>query len=164
VKSFSKSVLVLYLLFLLWLILFKTSLNFSAVLMDYQSRSLNLIPFAGISRGTVREMIDNVIVFIPLGLLLSINFKQRANLWQKLAFVALFSLAAEIAQFVLAIGTTDITDVITNTLGGFVGLAAYSLISKYADSEKLDRLIAIVGIGLLVAFMLLRFLVLRVRY
>ena len=34
-----------------------------------------------------------------------------------------FSLAVEIIQFALAIGVTDITDIITNTLGGFIGLA-----------------------------------------
>jgi glycopeptide antibiotics resistance protein len=70
---------------LLWLVLFKLSLDVPSVL-DYQMRSLNLIPFAGFSRGNSRQMIDNLVVFIPLGLLLSVNIK-RANLWRKLAFV-----------------------------------------------------------------------------
>jgi glycopeptide antibiotics resistance protein len=162
-KILSKTVFSLYLLTLLWLVLFKFSFDLASVLLDYQSRSLNLIPFAGFSQGSLREMIDNLIVFIPLGLLLNVNFKQVA-FWPKLAFVFVFSLAAEVIQFVFAIGTTDITDVIMNTLGGLVGLAFYSLGKKYIDIEKLDRFIVIVGVILLVAFILLRTFVFRVRY
>jgi glycopeptide antibiotics resistance protein len=162
VKSLSKILLALYLLILLWLVLFKLSLDVPSVL-NYQMRSLNLIPFAGFSRGNSREMIDNFVVFIPLGLLLSINLKQ-VNFWRKFTFVFLLSVMVEVTQFVLAIGTTDITDVITNTLGGFFGLLLYGLGSKYVDNKKLDRCIVVVGAVLLVLLILLRFLVLKVRY
>jgi glycopeptide antibiotics resistance protein len=108
-------------------------------------------------------MIDNSIVFVPLGLLLSTGFRQ-ATFWRKLSFVFFFSLTAEVAQYVLAIGTTDITDVIMNTLGGLFGLALYDLSKKYIDSEKLDRCIVVVITVLLTIFLSLRFLVLRVRY
>lgn len=158
-----KIALAAYVFFLLWLILFKTSANPLAVLADYQSRSLNVVPFVGYSAGTARETIDNVIVFIPLGLLLSIACKHY-SFWRKLAYIFIFSVMAETAQYVFAIGTTDITDVITNTLGGTVGLAAYGFVSKYSNAKKLDRFIVAV-LGLLVlAFVLLRFLVFRVRY
>ncbi|EFH84437.1 VanZ family protein [Ktedonobacter racemifer] len=161
-KSLSKTLLALYLLILLWLVLFKFSFNLSSVL-DYQTRSLNLIPFAGASRDNLREMIYNFVVFIPFGLLLSVNLK-RANFWRKLAFVFIFSLAAEMIQFVFAIGATDITDVITNTFGGFLGLILYDLSNKYVDNEKLDRFIVVAGTILLILFILLRFLFFKVRY
>ncbi|HEX9503339.1 MAG TPA: VanZ family protein [Patescibacteria group bacterium] len=79
-KLLSKTLLALYLLILLWLVLFKFSLDLSSVL-DYQTRSLNLIPFADFSRNSLREMIFNFAVFIPFGLLLSVNLK-RANFWR----------------------------------------------------------------------------------
>ncbi|WP_201391036.1 VanZ family protein [Ktedonobacter sp. SOSP1-85] len=158
-KSLSKTLLALYLLILLWLVLFKFSFNLSSVL-DYQTRSLNLIPFADSSLG---EMIDNFVVFIPFGLLLSVNLK-RANIWRRLAFICIFSLAAEIIQFVFAIGATDITDVITNTAGGFLGLILYDLSNKYVDNEKRDRFIVVAGTILLILFILLRFLFFKVRY
>lgn len=161
-KVASKTLLASYLLILLWLVLLKTSLDIASVL-DYQMRNLNLIPFVGASQGNTREMVDNLIVFIPLGLLLGVNFK-RANFWRKLAFIFFFSLAAEVIQFALAIGTTDITDVIMNTSGGLLGLLIYDLTSKYVDSEKLNRCIVVVITVLLVALLLLRLLVLRVRY
>jgi glycopeptide antibiotics resistance protein len=151
------------LLTLLWLLLFKLSFDISGVLVHFQARSLNLIPFAGAAGGGVREMIDNFVIFIPFALLLSINLK-RVSLWWKLAFVFCLSLVVEILQYVLAIGITDITDVITNTLGGLAGLLLYDLSNKYIDSEKQDRFIVIVGMTLLVALVLFRVLVLRVRY
>ena len=152
-KSLSKILLALYLLILLWLVLFKFSLNLSSVL-DYQTRSLNLIPFADASRDNLRGWIYNVVVFIPFSLLLSVNLK-RANFWRKLACVFIFSLAIEITQFVLMIGVSDITGIITNTFGGFLGLALYDLSNKYVDKKKLDRFIVVAGTILLILFVLL---------
>jgi len=162
VKSLFKAVFSLYLLVLLWLVLFKTSLDFSAVL-DHQVRSLNLIPFMGISQSNLREMLDNLIVFIPFGLLLSVNFK-RITVWQKLTYVFIFSVAVEMIQFILSIGVADITDVIMNTLGGFFGLMIYSLGNTFIKNEKLDWIIVVVNTILLVLFLLLRFLVFKVKY
>lgn len=108
-------------------------------------------------------MIDNFVVFIPFGLLLGINFKQT-DIWRKLVLIFGFSLVAEIIQFVLAIGATDITDVIANTLGGLAGLMLYDATSKYVDQKKLDLFVVLIGMALLVILILFRVLVLRVRY
>lgn len=149
-KSLYKALLGVYLVVLIWLVLFKFSTNFSWVL-AYQTRSLNLIPFANFS-SNLRGMFYNVIIFIPFGLLLSVNLK-RATFWQKLALVFLFSLDVELIQFIFAIGITDITDVITNTFGGFLGLLLYDASKKYVDDDKLDRAIAVAG-AILLAFVL----------
>ena len=118
----SRVLLVLYLLTLLWLILFKLSYEISSILAEYQTRSLNLIPFVTFGQTGLSETVSNFITFIPFGLLLGLNFK-RAALWRLLSVVFVFSVIVEALQFVLAIGTTDATDVVTNTLGGLVGLA-----------------------------------------
>jgi glycopeptide antibiotics resistance protein len=162
-KQLHKTALAVYIVFLLWLVLFKTSTDFISVLTGYQSRSLNLTPFAGYSPGNVREMIDNFIVFVPLGLLLGIVFN-HVSFWRKLAWIFTFSFVAEVAQYVFAIGTTDITDLITNTFGGLFGLAAYSLASKHINSKWLDQAIVIIIGFLLIAFLILRFMVFKVRY
>jgi glycopeptide antibiotics resistance protein len=153
VKSLARALLALYLLILAWLVLFKFSLDLSPIL-DYQTRSLNLIPFADVSRHNLRETIYNLVVFIPFGLLLSVNLKQ-AGFWRRLACVFIVSLAAEITQFVFAIGITDITDVITNTAGGFLGLILYDLLNRFVDTKKLDRSIVIAGTILLALFVIL---------
>jgi len=161
VKTVSKTLLAVYLLILLWLVLFKFSLDFAAIL-DHQARSLNLIPFATYSSGNLSEMLYNLVVFIPFGLLLGVNLKQT-NFWEKLSYIYFFSFAAELTQFIVAIGTTDTTDIIMNTAGGFLGLVLYGL-SKYVDSEKLDRFIVVAGTILLTVLVLFRLLFLRVRY
>jgi glycopeptide antibiotics resistance protein len=161
VKSLSKVLLALYSLVLLWLVLFKLSLDIRAVLRIHM-RSLNLIPFAGFPHGS-SGMIENIIIFIPLGILLSVNFK-RTNLWQKLVYVLLLSLAVEVTQYALAIGITDVTDVITNTLGGFLGLMLYRFSNTHADEEKLDQFIVVSISVLLTLLLLLRFFVFKVRY
>ncbi len=146
--------LALYLVILIWLILFKLNFNISKVF-QYPHRSLNLIPFAApsIINGKINysEMIFNIIFFIPFGLLLDVNFKKIPFLL-KLGFIFFFSLSAEIIQFIFAIGATDITDVITNTLGGFFGLKLYSVSNKLLPNEKLDGIIFSIGTILLLVF------------
>jgi glycopeptide antibiotics resistance protein len=163
-KILSRGLLVLYLVILIWLVLFKLQFNISSVL-NYHHRSLNLIPFAApsIVNGSFREMIDNIIIFIPFGLLLNVNFK-KVGFLPKFAFILVFSLTAELIQFIFAIGATDITDVITNTVGGFLGLKLYSLSNKYINNKKLDRVIISVGTLLLVLLLYYRIHILRLKY
>jgi glycopeptide antibiotics resistance protein len=151
-KSLTKAFFVVYLLVLLWLVLFKFSSDPFSVLSNYQTRSLNLIPFADISPAHLDETLYNVIAFMPF------------DFWRKLAYIGAFSIAIEITQFIFAIGRTDINDVITNTLGGLVGLLLYRLGDKYVDNEKLDKTIIVTGAALLVILLLLRTLVFRVSY
>ena len=143
----AKVLLVLYSAILIWLVLFKFSIHIQSVL-HYDKRSVNLIPFSS-SSGSSGEMVDNVLVFIPFGLLLGINFK-RADLWRKLIVVLAVSVSFEVIQYIFAIGSSDITDVITNTLGGLIGLSAYALGERYFDEDRLDRYIVVVGSALLV--------------
>lgn len=161
-KTLSKTAFVLYLIVLLWLVLFKFSFDFAGVL-DMQLRSINLIPFAGYSQANAREMFYNFAVFIPFGLLLCVNLK-RDVFWQKLMYVFFFSLGVETVQFMLGIGVSDITDIITNTSGGLAGIALYALGKKYVNHESLDKFIVVGGLILLIAFLFLRVLFLHVRY
>jgi glycopeptide antibiotics resistance protein len=159
-RPLSRTLFAAYLLILLWLVLFKFSYEPFAVVRDFQTRSLNLIPFA-YSRNS--EMIANVIAFIPFGVMLGVNFKQVA-LRYRLAVIFAFSVAVEIIQYCLAFGATDITDVIMNTLGGCTGLAIYGAIAKQTDDRFLDRSILIGGTLILLAILYLRVFVFIVRY
>jgi glycopeptide antibiotics resistance protein len=163
VKTLSRVLFVLYLLTLLWLILFKLSYDIPSILANYQTRSLNLIPFVTLGQTGLSETVSNFVTFIPFGLLLSLNFTKVA-LWRLLVAVFAFSVAVETLQFILAIGTTDATDVVTNTLGGLAGLVLYRLAGLVVTAEVLARVITVVGMVLFVAFILLRLLVFKVRY
>ena len=128
-RSLSRVLLALYLLTLLWLTLFKLSYDIPSILANYQTRSLNLIPFVTYGQTGISETVSNFVTFIPFGLLLSLNFK-KAALRRLLIVVFGFSVAVEALQFILAIGTTDVTDVVTNTFGGLVGIVLYRLANK----------------------------------
>lgn len=159
-KVLSRTIFAAYLFVLLWLVLFKFSYDPFAVIRDFQTRSLNLIPFA-YSRNS--EMIANVVAFIPFGVMLSVNFKEVVFRY-RLAVVFAFSVVVELIQFALAIGATDITDIIMNTLGGSLGLAAYAAVSRHANDRYLDRCILVVGTLILLAILYLRIFVFIVRY
>jgi glycopeptide antibiotics resistance protein len=145
-QSLARILFVVYLIILAWLILFKFSVHFASVL-HYDKRSLNFEPFSSAS-GSPGEVVDNVLVFIPFGLFLSVNFK-GLNFWSKLLVVLGVSIAAETIQYIFAIGATDITDVITNTMGGLIGITGYDLSRKYIDQERLDKFIVVWGSVLL---------------
>lgn len=163
VKGLARVLLALYVSALLWLTLFKLSYDIPTILAEYQTRSMNPIPFVRLGGAGLSETISNFVTFIPFGLLLSVNFKKTARR-RLLTVVLVFSVAVESLQFILAIGTTDATDVVTNTLGGLTGLALYRLVNKGIRAEILDWVIAAVGTILFVTLVLLRLLVLRVRY
>lgn len=159
-RALSRTLFAAYLFILLWLVLFKFSYEPFAVIQNLQTRSLNLIPFA---RTRNSEMISNLVAFIPFGVMLGVNFKSVVFRY-KLAVIFAFSLAAEIIQFAFAIGVADITDVIMNTLGGFLGLAVYSVIRKYTNDRYLDGFILIAGTLILLTILYLRIFVFIVRY
>ncbi len=153
----------LYVLTLAWLTLFKFSYDIPTILAEHRTRSINFIPFSGLEHTGLSETVSNFVIFVPFGLLLALNFKKIATR-RLLAIVLVSSIAIETLQLILAIGTTDATDVITNTSGGFAGLVLYRLLNKGMRAQTLDAVIAALGTVLFVTFLLLRLLVLRVRY
>ena len=119
-RKITIALLVIYLLILSWIILFKLQFSFSTL--DH-IRQINLIPFSDsvIANGRIDfdEIINNVIVFIPVGVYFSLLFRNKSFL-KVIGSVLSISLAYETIQFIFAIGASDITDLICNTLGGLI--------------------------------------------
>ena len=146
----------IYMIALFWIILFKLNIH-----MNFQ-RSLNLIPFNQplILNGRVDlgEVILNVLIFIPLGLYAGVLFK-RWNIGKIILLFFSISLIIEVLQFIFAIGASDITDVITNTLGGIIGLTMYIGIEKaFKSSVKAQKFINILAVAGTTVILLLLFL------
>jgi glycopeptide antibiotics resistance protein len=59
---------------------------------------------------------------------------------------------------------SDITDVITNTLGGLFGLGLYAVGKNNMNPEKMNRIIVILVALFAVIFVFLRLFVFRVKY
>lgn len=156
-RKITIALLVIYLLILSWIILFKLQFSFSTL--DH-IRQINLIPFSDsvIANGRIDfdEIINNVIVFIPVGVYFSLLFRNKSFL-KVIGSVLSISLAYETIQFIFAIGASDITDLICNTLGGLIGIPlvyVLSLVLKDKTNKILNR-IALVCTILVVAFLFL---------
>lgn len=153
-RKLTKVLLMVYLLALTWIILFKLQMDFSN-LRDMNYRSVNLIPFAGSGivndRVDVSEILLNVAAFVPFGIYVSM-LKPDGGFWKKVLPIFCVSLFYEVMQYVLAIGGSDITDLIGNTLGGvFAGL--YRLFGK--KIIKILNILALIGTVAAVAFLAL---------
>ncbi|MDD7794111.1 VanZ family protein [Clostridium sp. 'White wine YQ'] len=138
---------IVYFLVLIWIILFKMQVSFNNL---PHFRGVNLIPFAGsVIRNNhldYNEIILNMIVFIPFGLYLSM-IKPNWFFCKKIISIAGVSLLFELLQFIFAIGATDITDLISNTLGGAVGIGFYFVFSKILKhkTNKVLSILALIG-------------------
>ncbi len=129
-KKVTLGLLAFYLLALAWIILLK--FQFSFVALD-RIRNINLIPFCEsvIANGRIdfHEIILNVVAFVPFGVFAYALWQEKSFLSQILP-VFLTSLGFEVIQFIFAIGATDITDLITNTSGGVIGIGIAFVLSK----------------------------------
>lgn len=136
-KTLTGILAAVYLILLTWIILFKLQFSFSDL---PHIRSINLIPFHAsvIVNGTIDfdEIINNFLVFLPVGLY-TCMLKPHWNLLRKIAPAFFLSLFYEALQYIFAIGATDITDLISNTLGGCAGVLLFVLLEKLLKKNTL---------------------------
>ena len=117
---------------------FKTGLRYSAILLlvEYvfllfcstvifratgETRQYDFLPFWSYSRPDLLvENIMNVVVFIPVGLLLGIAFKQT-TWWKALLLGCGISITIESLQFIFMRGFSELDDVMHNTMGCIIG-------------------------------------------
>lgn len=126
--TWTRVLLVIYLIVLVWIILFKMGVSFSYM----EERRINLIPFAN-GYYSLTETIMNVVIFIPLGLYVGILFRKNTFAWAILFFF-LASLTIESLQVIIKTGTFDITDLLTNTSGGIIGYLLIWLFTKITSN------------------------------
>jgi len=150
---------VIYLMALIWILLFKLGVHFTYM---GNARSINLIPFSEslVLNGKIdfAEIIMNVVIFVPLGIYAGILFRRWIT-GKKLFFFFLISLIIEGVQLILGIGAFDITDIITNTFGGIIGLTIYKGIeTAFRNSDqarKFINILASIGTVLMILFLFL---------
>ena len=152
-RNLTRILFAVYFLILVWILLFKMSFSLDEL---YKNRSINLIPFMGSvivnGRIYINEIIDNILVFIPLGIYICM-LKEDWSILRKISVGFFISLGIEVLQFILAIGATDITDLIGNTLGGIIGIGVFYLFSKLFKNKtnKIINTLALIATILLVS-------------
>lgn len=129
-RNLSYLVFAVYLVLLAWLVLFKFETNLSRM---EHIRGINLIPFYYDTEVSLmlhaKEVSYNVLIFVPLGVYVCM-FRPKWSMVKKLLPGFALSLLFEALQYIFAIGATDITDLITNTLGGALGIALFLLLQR----------------------------------
>lgn len=148
-QSFLFLLFAAYLAALCKILLFRSSAS-SAFVTAGSLRSVNLIPFRTIVEYTgiaaqkgipgflqfFANIFGNIIIFVPLGYFLPVFFRRMDKARRILLASAAFSTVIEILQFVLHAGSSDVDDVLLNTLGG---LAGYLLLKRIAHRLPLRR-------------------------
>ena len=128
-KILSWIVFGIYFAWLAWAILFKFSYPGHPL---PHGRSVEWIPFAARDiefRQTAREMTENALIFVPLGVYIAALFPKGSALAHIGAGCAV-SVLFEALQFVFALGATDITDVLMNTAGCAFGVLLWAILHR----------------------------------
>lgn len=167
------TVFVFYIIIFLSIIIFKNVSPLELISGDrYIFRSINLIPFhtiksyllgtVEVSRSVVfKNVIGNIVLFIPLGIYLQL-FKKDKRILANLFGICVVSLSLEFIQYIFAIGASDIDDILLNCIGGLIGILLYKLlITLIRNDNKVRTFItissSIIGIPLF-GFMILLFI------
>lgn len=154
--------LISYWVVIFWVLILKLGVRFSYM----EKRSVNLIAFDGPL--DTAQLLLNTLIFIPLGLYLGILCRKWAYLKISLLILGC-CIIVEGSQYIFAIGAFDITDIITNALGGIIGLFMFVVLVRIFRNEfeahKVINAIGILGTLIVLAgLFLLRMNMLPIRY
>ena len=83
----------------------------------------------------ILNIFGNILMFVPTGILLPVLYKRLDNFLKVAGTGFLISLAIEICQLPFADRTSDVDDLILNTLGVVSGYVLF-IVVKYAKSLK----------------------------
>lgn len=138
---FSRTVMYCYIVMVLYVTLMPFTLPLE-IKNNLFIETANFIPFRDLRlgyHGAVREIYLNIIMMVPFGFLLPL-IKKRGLVRTVLA-TFLFSLLIESTQLLsvwfgsAATRIFDVTDLITNTLGGLIGFLLF-IILRFASTNK----------------------------
>jgi len=136
---------VIYGLLLIGLVLVKFPFRYD---LSPAGRELNLIPFTGLFSNFgafhLSEVLQNIAIFIPFGIYISI-LTRGLSFGKKILPIIATTVSFEVIQFISGTGRADITDVVDNVLGGVIGLVIYAAASRVCGS-KAQRALNIGGI------------------
>ena len=143
--------LTLTVLFLfLWFLIQRTLEPFVLVL-DRTPEPPNLVPLRGLvlmlqraiavdhafTRWIVAiNIIGNVLIFVPIGFLVSVLTPHRHKGWLALMIGLAISLSIEIVQLSFVIRVFDVDDLILNSCGAWLGFITYLILSKIKSLKE----------------------------
>ena len=97
--------------------------------LNHPYKPMNLVPFIDVSLGRgdfFRQVFLNIIMTLPFGFLFPLTWYKRAKFGMTVFFCFLMSLGIELLQPFFD-RSSDITDLITNVIGGALGYGIYTI-------------------------------------
>lgn len=101
--------------------------------LDIRATQINLVPFSHTIDRTAYLL--NVVLFFPLGILAPLIWNRLRRFGALLGASLGFSLLIELSQL-LNNRSTDVDDLILNTLGGLIGFGCYKIWARCTGSRK----------------------------
>ena len=95
--------------------------------------------FVGHDKAILRSVLQNIIMFIPIGFTLSVVFKNKHSFLIPLAISFGLSLTIETCQLILDSGYFELDDLVNNTLGALIGILLYLIVSRIYRSIQNHR-------------------------
>lgn len=144
-KKLIKILFYIYIAFLIFFVVLKFDGSFERIISLHNSiienekdglRNINLIPFRSISPYlrnitepyAFKNIIANILVFIPLGFFVS--NKNSKNVFKTLVICLSVILSIECIQLLFKIGFFDVDDIILNFIGALLGILINLLVQK----------------------------------
>ena len=144
-KKLIKILFYIYIAFLILFVVLKFDGSFERIISLHNSiienekdglRNINLIPFRSISPYlrnitelyAFKNIIANILVFIPLGFIVS--NKNSKNVFKTLVICISVILLIECIQLLFKIGFFDIDDIILNFIGSLIGMGINKILIK----------------------------------
>lgn len=84
-------------------------------------RTANATEYKPLIRIVQILLLGNLLIFVPIGFLVSILFRDLRSSWKILLVGAGISLTIEVLQLILAVRVFDIDDILLNALGTWIG-------------------------------------------
>lgn len=120
----------IYLSFVLYFTLMPVITSIPFVL-NHPYTPMNLVPFIDVSMGRgdfLKQIVLNIIMTMPFGFLFPLTQNRTAAFGRTVFFCFLMSLGIEILQpLISGSRSSDVTDLITNVIGGILGYGFYVL-------------------------------------
>ena len=96
------------------------------------------------------EVVVNLALFVPFGVYLGLLAPSWAW-WKAAGTIAEASLVLEATQYILGIGSSDVTDVVVNTAGGLAGLGLLALARRKLQARTAAVMTRVCAIGTVLA-------------
>ena len=148
---------------LIWALVLKMGSEIMLVRNYYNIRALtlkerilwDLIPFQyrGEEEWQLRQVVATVLncfVLAPFGVMFCYIFKKE-NVWRNAALCLAFAVCIEALQLLTLVGNPATEDLITNTLGCFIGYGFYKLIFSRLNPKQTTRFLIVSNIILALA-------------